>query len=305
PLGQFAGVAPVELGLRAAVHWSGLHRAVARPDDRFIAEHTALAERELPVLQKAAVVTNPLGYARGGRWVLPCARVEHGRIWDVEIDLSDPVRVAIEQASSPINFNDLAYRLTETLRGGVVGAERLLAALVNAGVLLSAVRPSMTVTDPSTHMTRFLAGRIDLPDPGDRTAVDLRVGCSVSLPPAVVAAAEDAATALAAVAPRLPGWAAYHRAFVERWGPGAAVPLRGVVAVLGFPAGYRGSPLGVRAMTTLLCDPHLQRALVSSWPMSRSQRCAAMTTGRRSRTPSCGSLLPPRRRRTWTGAVSP
>ena len=242
PFGHFAGVAPVELGLRAAVHWSGLHRAVARPDDRFIAEHTALAERELPVLQKAAVVTNPLGYARGGRWVLPCARVEHGRIWDVEIDLSDPVRVAIEQASSPINFNDLAYRLTETLRGGVVGAERLLAALVNAGVLLSAVRPSMTVTDPSTHMTRFLAGRIDLPDPGDRTAVDLRVGCSVSLPPAVVAAAEDAATALAAVAPRLPGWAAYHRAFIERWGPGAAVPLREVVDVLGFPAGYRGSP---------------------------------------------------------------
>src|SRR5690606_7032626 len=95
---------------------------------------------------------------------------------------------------------------------------------------------------PSTHMTRFLAGRIDLPDPGDRTAVDLRVGCSVSLPPAVVAAAEDAATALAAVAPRLPGWAAYHRAFIERWGPGAAVPLREVVDVLGFPAGYRGSP---------------------------------------------------------------
>ncbi len=64
----------------------------------------------------------------------------------------------------------------------------------------------------------------------------------MTLPPAVVREAQDAADVLVAVAPHLPGWAAYHRAFLERWGPGATVPLRDVLAVLGFPAGYRGSP---------------------------------------------------------------
>jgi hypothetical protein len=58
----------------------------------------------------------------------------------------------------------------------------------------------------------------------------------------VVREAQEAASALVAVAPHPPGWAAYRRAFIERWGPGAAVPLRDVLRVLGFPAGYRGSP---------------------------------------------------------------
>nr|WP_322769638.1 lantibiotic dehydratase [Frankia sp. Cr1] len=74
-----------------------------------------------------------------------------------------------------------------------------------------------------------------------RVGVDLRVDCSVTLPPAVIQEAREAVHVLVDVAPRLLGWAAYHSAFSERWGPGAAVPLRDVVGVLGFPAGYRGS----------------------------------------------------------------
>ncbi|MEU4827726.1 lantibiotic dehydratase [Actinomadura sp. NPDC023710] len=293
PFGRFAGVAPVELGPQAAVHWSGRHRAAARPDDRVIAEHAARAERDLPVLRTVSVMTNTLGYARGGRWVLPFARAEHDRIWDVEIALTDPVRVAVETAASAIAFGDLAAKVADALsgrtaeqegveqEGDVERAERLLAALVNAGVLLSAIRPPMTVTDPATHLTRHLTCRLDhpcdhhpdddpdrrigLPAPGGQAAVDLRVGCSVTLPPAVVAAAEDAAGALTAVAPHLPGWAAYHHAFIERWGPGTAVPVRDVVNVLGFPAGYRGSPhhdpAGFTARDALLADLAQRSAL--------------------------------------------
>ncbi|XVQ10325.1 lantibiotic dehydratase [Spirillospora sp. CA-255316] len=265
PFGHFAGVAPVDLGPRAVVRWSGRHRAVARPDDRFIAEHAASAERDLRVLRGVAVMTNSLGYARGGVWVLPCARAEDGRVWDVEIDLTDPVRVAVETARSAVAFGDLADRVADTLSGGSGEAERLLAALVNAGVLLSQVRPPMTAADPVAHLARHTARHIEVPDPGDRIAVDLRVGCSVTLPPAVISAAEDAAGALCAVAPRLPGWAAYHRAFIERWGPGAAVPLREVLHVLGFPAGYRGSPrrdpAGFTARDALLAELAQRSAL--------------------------------------------
>jgi thiopeptide-type bacteriocin biosynthesis protein len=261
PFGYFAGVAPVEFGPRAAVRWGERHHAAARPDDRFIAEHTALAERDLSTLRTVAVMTNTLGYARGEVWVLPCARVEHDRMWDVEIDLTAPVRLAVEMAKSPIPFRELADRVADKLSDGTADAEWLLAALVHAGVLLSAVRPPMTATNPAAHLARH----IDLPHPGGEIAVDLRVDCAVTLPPAVISEAESAASALVAVAPHLPGWTAYHRAFIERWGPGAAVPLRDVLNILGFPAGYRGSPrhapVGFAARDALLAGLAQRSAL--------------------------------------------
>ncbi|MFC0039529.1 lantibiotic dehydratase [Actinomadura rayongensis] len=242
PFGRFAGVAPVGFGVQAAVRWDGHHHAVVRPDDRWVTESATAAERDLPTLRSVAVMTNALGHARGGMWVLPCARMTDGRFWDVEIELTEPVRTAVEAAASPVAFTTLAARVGRDLPGGVAAAERLLAALVEAGVLLSQIRPPMTVTDPAAHLNHHVPDRARQPEPGDRIAVDLRVGCSVTLPPPVVAQAQDAAETLAAVAPRLPGWADYHAAFLERWGPGAAVPLREVVAALGFPAGYRSSP---------------------------------------------------------------
>ncbi|TCJ34640.1 lantibiotic dehydratase [Parafrankia sp. BMG5.11] len=238
PFGRFAGVAPAGFGPRAVVRWGEQHQEVVRPDDRYVAELTAVAEWDLARLRTVTVVTNALGYRRGGVWVLPCARAEGDRMWDVEIDLTGPVQAAVEAASAPIAFGALVSKVAGERTTDTSAAEALLVALVDAGVLLSAIRPPMTVTDPAAHLARHIA----LPDPGNRIAIDLRVDCSVTLPPAVVHEAQEAARALVAVAPHLPGWAAYHRAFLERWGPGAAVPLRDVLRVLGFPAGYRGSP---------------------------------------------------------------
>ena len=154
PFGTFAGVAPVEFGPRAAVRWGEAHHAAARPDEKFIAQHTALAERDLATLRTVAVVTNSLGHPRGDLWVLPCARAERGRVWDVEIDLTGPVRLAVQSAASPIMFGNLAARVAETLPAGTAAAEQLLAALVEARVLLSVVRPPMTVTAPAAYLAR-------------------------------------------------------------------------------------------------------------------------------------------------------
>jgi class I lanthipeptide synthase len=237
PFGHFAGVAPIGFGPQAAVRWGEHHRDLARADERCIAEYTTMAERDPEVLRTVAVVTNALGHVRGAVWVVPCARLANDRVWDVEIEMTDPVRVAIETARSPIPFAELAEKVAGELAKDTAKAERLLATLVQAGALLSAIRPPMTVTEPARHVARH----IHLPDPGNRVTVDRRVDCSMTLPTAVVREAQEAAAALVAVAPRLPGWAAYHRAFIERWGPGAAVPLREVLNVLGYPAGYRGS----------------------------------------------------------------
>ncbi|MFI2663407.1 lantibiotic dehydratase [Micromonospora carbonacea] len=246
PFGTFAGVAPVEFGARASVRWGEAHHEVPRPDGQFVADHTARAEQDLALLRDVAVVTNSLGYRRGDRWVLPCARSDGDRRWDVEIRLTGPIQAALDAATSPLRFAELAARIAGATLTEVDVTERLLASLVRAGVLLSALRPAMTVTDPATYLARHLA----LPDPGDRVAVDLRIGASVTLPPAVLREAGRAASTLAAVAPPHPGWAEYHTAFIERWGPGAAVPVHDVLNVLGFPAGYRGSTRRVPAVFT-------------------------------------------------------
>ncbi|WP_341716564.1 lantibiotic dehydratase [Micromonospora sp. FIMYZ51] len=236
PFGTFAGVAPVEFGARASVRWGEAHRVVVRPDGQVIAEHVARAEEDLAVLRRVAVVTNSVGYRRGEVWVLPCAHADDDRRWDVEIRLTRAMRAAIQAAMSPIPFGVLAARLAGP-SGAVEAVERLLASLVRAGVLLSALRPAMTVTDPAAHLARH----VPIPGDGDRVAVDLRVDTSVTLPPAVLREAGRAASTLAALAPPMAAWVEYHRAFIERWGPGAAVPLRDVLHVLGLPAGYRGS----------------------------------------------------------------
>ncbi|SCL26331.1 thiopeptide-type bacteriocin biosynthesis domain-containing protein [Micromonospora nigra] len=245
PFGTFAGVAPVQFGARAAVRLGEAHHAVSRPDGQFIAEHTARAEQDLATLRNVAVVTNSLGYRRGDRWVLPCAHASDDRRWDVEIRLTVPIRAAIQGARSPVRFADLAATVAGP--ASIADAERLLAELVHTGVLLSALRPPMTATDPAAHVTRHYA----IPEPGSRIAVDLRADIAVTLPPPVLHEAERAASTLLAVAPLpTPGWAEYHNAFIERWGPGAAVPIREVLNVLGFPAGYRGSARRAPALFT-------------------------------------------------------
>ncbi|MFI7492929.1 lantibiotic dehydratase [Micromonospora echinaurantiaca] len=245
PFGTFAGVGPVQFGARAAVRLGEAHHAVSRPDGQFIAEHTARAEQELATLRTVAVVTNSLGYRRGDRWVLPCAQASADRRWNVEVRLSGPIRAAIQAARSPVRFAELAATIAGP--ASIADAERLLAELVHTGVLLSALRPPMTATDPAAHIARHYA----IPEPGNRVAVDLRADITVTLPPPVLHEAERAASTLVAVAPpHAAGWTEYHHSFIERWGPGAAVPLRDVLNVLGFPAGYRGSTRHAPALFT-------------------------------------------------------
>jgi thiopeptide-type bacteriocin biosynthesis protein len=237
PFGHFAGVAPVDFGAHAHIRWGDDHQESLRPDGEFVDEHAARAEGDPEVLRHSLVVANPVGFARGGRWVLPCARVENGRVLDTEIGLSEVVGCALQAASAPVTFDELTATIVDRLAANPSAVQRLLLNLVGVRALLSEVRPPMTSVDPAEHLSRF----VELPDPGGRVAVDLRLDCAVTLPSAVVQEACEAASALVRVAPQLPGWVTYHGAFIERWGPGAAVPLAEVVRVLGFPTGYRGS----------------------------------------------------------------
>ncbi len=79
--------------------------------------------------------------------------------------------------------------------------------------------------------------------------VDLQLDCGVVLPHAVAREAQTTAAALVRLTPHpfgSPAWQDYHGRFLERYGPGALVPVDELLNIdsgLGFPAGYRDSRL--------------------------------------------------------------
>lgn len=285
PFGLFAGVAPIKFGGRAVARWGGDHQTVFRPDGVFVDMQVQRIEQRLDALRAVEVMANNLGFARGLSWVVP--GVDNGdRLSDVEVDLTRPVRLAIEAARQPIVFSDLAATLAAeapTVDFAVI--ERMLAELVARRVLLSAVRPPMTATDPAAHLACYA----DRPDPSGRLVADVRVDCSVTMPAAVLREAERAASVLALVAPPVPGWwRSYHQAFLERYGPGAVVPVRELVggSGLGYPAGYRGShrrePRALTSRDTALATIAQQAALDGSHDVVLDDNLIArLTTGQR------------------------
>jgi len=80
-------------------------------------------------------------------------------------------------------------------------------------------------------------------------ALDLRLDAQVTLPGSVASEVELAALVLARISEHpygTPAWRDYHRAFYERYGIGALVPLLELVdpdSGLGFPTGYTGTLL--------------------------------------------------------------
>ncbi|MEW1687526.1 lantibiotic dehydratase [Streptomyces sp. NPDC091265] len=83
------------------------------------------------------------------------------------------------------------------------------------------------------------------PAKAEPLTLDLRMDCSLTLPPQVAREAEGAATVLARLTAYpfgTPAWKDFHNRFFERYGINSLVPVRDVVAAdvgLGFPAGYR------------------------------------------------------------------
>ncbi|WP_326822606.1 lantibiotic dehydratase [Streptosporangium sp. NBC_01756] len=249
PFGLFAGVAPADLALTASAQFGARHTAVSRPDSTWLTDTIDALERRPELLRQLPVQANNLGFARGGDWVLPCQPCAEGPVSDVSVRHTAAVRMVLQEARTPVAFGDLLVKLAaEYPQTPDAIIADMLTELVHRRILLTALRPPMTVTDPLTYVTAQLEGLKGAPavlDPGRRRAVDLRLDCSVSLPPAVTHEIEAAAAILVRLAPGRPAWQSYHVAFIDRYGPGALVAVRELVDPdrgLGYPAGYRGSP---------------------------------------------------------------
>ncbi|MFJ7277945.1 lantibiotic dehydratase [Kitasatospora sp. NPDC098663] len=250
PFGLFAGIAPARIGTAAALRVGTGHHATARAD---AASSTALIDHfeQHPSLRPHLILaTTPLAVERDGHVVIehrPSRTVGQGP-QHVRVRISAPVREALDGARTPILWGDLAAKLSAAFPNAPAATvDTLLTGLVKQGVLLTSLRPAMTVTDPLTALHHHLphldpaeaAGIRQTP----RGALDLRVDWDLAIPETVAAEAAAAARALTHLAPRaaLTGWTQWHDRFLERYGPRSAVLVLDAIDALGYPPGYLGA----------------------------------------------------------------
>ncbi|MBO4273799.1 lantibiotic dehydratase family protein, partial [Microbispora triticiradicis] len=229
PFGLFAGVASIGLAPTASVRFGARHTAVPRADSTWLIDTIDALEDSPELLKHLPVQANNVGFARGGDWVLPCQPCGEGPASDVSVRHTAAVRMVLREARAPVVFGDLLAKLTaEYPQTPAVVIADMLAGLVRRRILLTSLRPPMTVTDPLSHVTTQLEGLASAPvslDPGRGLAVGLRLDCSISLPPTVIGEIEAAASILVRLAPGRPAWHSYHTAFLDRYGPGAVVAV--------------------------------------------------------------------------------
>ncbi|KJS61971.1 lantibiotic dehydratase [Streptomyces rubellomurinus] len=159
PFGLFAGIAPARIGDRLALSFGSGHRAVARPDAVWLSAAITRLEAEAELLDRLPVVANPLCFIQGDRLVVPWQAnpIPEGDPVEVAVRRTRPVEAVLGAAFAPVRVEVLARQLTADFPTAAPGAVRdLLSCLVAHRVLLTALRPPMTATDPLAHVLAVL-----------------------------------------------------------------------------------------------------------------------------------------------------
>lgn len=200
PFGLFAGVTAARIGAVATLRTGSAHHSAGRAD----AEHsTALVDRfeQHPVLQPhLMLLTSTLVVERDDHVVIehrPSGKRDLGAE-HVRIRLTGPVRGALDGARTPIRWSDLTAKLATDFTGAPPSAiNTLLAGLVRQQVLLTSLRPAMTISDPLTglnyhahHLPHHERAEIS---EAPRPVLDLRLDWDLTLPEAVANEAAAAA----------------------------------------------------------------------------------------------------------------
>jgi thiopeptide-type bacteriocin biosynthesis protein len=162
------------------------------------------------------------------------------------------LRLLITSLRAPMTVTDVLGHLTSEL--DAAGAATIPQAAGRARALRAArahaARHDTTRSGAGRRELRAsLAGHLSRAgvSAGPRVAVDVRLDAEIVLPHAVAREAEAAAAALTRLTPYpsgLPAWGSYHVAFLERYGPGALVPVLDLISPdtgLGFPATFHES----------------------------------------------------------------
>jgi thiopeptide-type bacteriocin biosynthesis protein len=164
PFGLFAGVAAARFGPRPVTQWGEQHRAVVRADATWLASTVTRLETCPQLLRRLPVVANNLCTVRGQRLILPFQEQAGGPdaavqtvLTDVSVRHTRAVEAAVRYACSPIEMSDLIGKLAADFpRTSPTVIEAKLADLVRLRMLLTGLRPPMTVTNGLGHVVAHL-----------------------------------------------------------------------------------------------------------------------------------------------------
>lgn len=238
--------------------------------DRVVVEHRASRSRGGAPMHVSVRAAGPLRAALAGaadpiRWHDLAGRlsaefsVANGRIEELLAQLVAQ-RLLLTNLRPPMTTTDPLAHLVAELEAVVADA---VVADAAGGDGLTATRQTIVALrrilddtaghdGSSTEAAGVQRGRIAAalsvvcPTPEPAVSVDLRLDCTVAVPPTVAREAARAAGLLVRLArPHTSGWPAWHRRFLERFGPHAVIPVLRAVdpdVGLGLPNGYLGAP---------------------------------------------------------------
>ena len=162
PFGLFAGVALTGFGpLTDLVVCSTCAHIRTRPDMAWLMGLVVSAESDPAVRRQLRLVANPLASIEAGRVTLaeraPVRAGAQGQ--SVSVRATSVVRHALTLARTPIPYADLVHRLCEGAPSATPEkVEALLTQLWEQTLLLTDLRPPLTIDDPARYVAERLRG---------------------------------------------------------------------------------------------------------------------------------------------------
>jgi thiopeptide-type bacteriocin biosynthesis protein len=161
PFGLFAGVALASWGSRSElILGDAAERFRGRPDAQWLLQLVFAAEERDEIRKQLRFLANPAAFLAGGRLILSerAPSGDRGPIPAVSLRATGAVLRVLSLAREPILYEDLATGvLAKTPGASTEKVDRLLKDLWRQTILLSDLRPPLTVEDPAQYVLARLA----------------------------------------------------------------------------------------------------------------------------------------------------
>jgi thiopeptide-type bacteriocin biosynthesis protein len=151
PFGLFAGIATAAFGAPTDAVWGEDHVVVARASAEWLSGLIGQLEKSGELLPLLHVVANNTSFERDGHLIVPYqddGLSGRRRAVDASVELTAPLRIVLAAAGSPVQFEELAEKLSAEFPS--VPPERvhgLLAGLIRRRVLITNLQAPATETD--------------------------------------------------------------------------------------------------------------------------------------------------------------
>jgi thiopeptide-type bacteriocin biosynthesis protein len=159
PLGLFAAVGLANWGERTDIELTAGHRPRrTRPDAAWLMALVDRAESDPQIRRHLHIRANPLALTRAGRIYL-AERVsgDNSASVSVSVRATEVVQRAMKAARTPIRFDDLIAHLLRTTPGATIEqVAKLLDRLCEQALLLTDLRPPLTVASPARYVLEKL-----------------------------------------------------------------------------------------------------------------------------------------------------